>query len=146
MIKFNEIMDAVEQAIKNNPDIKTQDFTVTRSQYVNSDPALVPWVGIYRNAISYDPHAMGRGARNWLSTVMVDIMVQSYDVDSGAEAELKLEEHTDLILEILEADRTLGGKVQQITGYELTYLVDENMTSDTYFQMVKITVTMEVRA
>ena len=146
MIKFNEIMDAVEQAINNSPDIKTQNFTVTRSQYVNSDPQLVPWIGIYRNAINYNPHAMGRGANNWLSIVMVDIMVQSFDADSGVNAEIKLEEHTDLILEILEADRTLGGKVQQITGYELTYLVDENMTSDTYFQMVKITVTMEVRA
>lgn len=148
MIKFNNIMQSIEDLLRADPNIASDKFTITRSEHINEDSGRTPWIGIYRNKIGYQPNALGprAGARNWLTTVMVDILVQSYSMESGKDAENQLEEHQDKILDVLENNRTLKGNVQTIVGYDISYQTNSAVTNEIYFQMATITVTMEVRA
>ena len=52
-------------------------YTVKRSAYLNHDPEITPWVGVYRSKIDYEPRALGSGSGQWRVNPEIKIAVQA---------------------------------------------------------------------
>ena len=87
---------------------------------------------------------MGAGARNWGNEIKLDVVVQaSSQVDTAEEL---LEQQIKDVLDVLEGDRTLGGTVSMVLGYEVEYFIRQDATEDVFYQRAVITVTAEARS
>lgn len=143
MLNFNTITEGVKSTLESSAFFSGWDMVV--GEVVNEDPGIDNWLGIYRGTISYAPHGLGGvNARRWLASVDFKIIVQTFDVQ-GALAETDLEEKVQNVLETLETNRTLGGTVSMLNGYdvEYTYIAEDDATL--FFQAAVIQVHAEVQ-
>ena len=145
MINFADITQKAEELLKNSPDIAATGFIIKRNAVVNSDPGNTPWIGIYRDKVSYDTQVMGRGAKNWRTTIDMKILIQASAAYEESGAEDRLEKYIKMVVDALETDRTIGGTVSMINGYDIEYSFDSEVPGQMFFQNAVITVTMETR-
>lgn len=122
-----------------------RDALITRREYVNRNPGLTPWIGVYPRRRSLAPRTLGNTATMWQATFEITVVVQATSRRSGEGAEDLLEEYHADVLAALESDRTLGGTVDMIVGYQTEYSYVETESESLFFQEALITLTAEAK-
>lgn len=122
--------------------------SILRSDFVNDNPDLAPWIGIYRTRMSYEPRTLGKGfSSNWQGILEIQILVQEVSYGTGEETEVLLEDLVQKIMHILFLNDTIGGTVDMIVRFGWEYQFQPNMeeeSSKAFFQMGILTLTSEV--
>lgn len=130
-------------------DASLQDIkSILRSDFVNDNPDLAPWIGIYRTRMSYEPRTLGKGfSSNWQGILEIQILIQEVSYDSGEQAEILLEDLVQKVMHTLFNNDTIGGTVDMIVRFNWEYQFQPSMeeeTSKAFFQMGILTLTSEV--
>ncbi len=147
MINFSDITKAVEEILIHGLKQKSADYRVKRSAYINMDHSLTPWVGIYRGTLEYNPATLGSDLNSWKGLLKLRLVVQSSSgSDNGGEqAEERLEEYVQDVLNVMLADKQWGNTVAMVVGISIEYSYNETESESLYFQEAHITLDAEVR-
>lgn len=144
MMNFSVVTRGMEALLKNNAEL--EQFNVTRGGYVNQDPGNDKWIGIYKGDVLYTPKTLGRGARTFATSFTLKVVVQSYGVHDLSEIDDILEDRIQLVMNAVNADRTIGSTVDNVVGFKVEYTYDEKSDKTMPFQLAIITISMEKRA
>lgn len=141
MINFKTITQKVQSIF----DAGLNDYTITRNAERNADPNVAAknkgWIGIYRDSIDYNPHTTG--STPWLANVNIRVELQVASFRSGEDAEDKLQDGEKEIMDLLNANKNIGGTVGMTMGYNIKY--EYNVESQIYWHASIITLKTEVR-
>lgn len=149
MIDTSKITKALVRQLKNDAALVEMGFTITRSEYINTDPSDVPWAGVYRVTTTYSPGTLGHHAASWDGTVEIKVVVQAASTSGdGAQAEVDLCRYEEAVITAIWSDPTIGNTVDMLTGLAVDYtFVDTGEDNEAlYFPNAVITVTAEVTA
>jgi hypothetical protein len=144
MIDINDITKAIETKLNDG----LTGYTIERNVRRNVDPNRAAdnkgWLGVYRGSLKYEPLTIG--ARPWIANITASIETQyaSFGGDN-TNVEKQLGDNEAEILAVLEADRTIGGVVAMITGYNISYEVNDD-SDEICYQATIIEVEAQVRA
>lgn len=147
MLDTSDVTTELVSQLLNNSVIAQMGFNgnnITRSNYLNTDPDLAPWIGIYKNGIAYDPATLGKHGTSFKASLDLRIVVQV----SGAVPETVEDELEDLTMKVMDAiwaDPTIGGKVLMVKGFDIQYSFRDTETVDQYFQWAIVSLKLEVR-
>lgn len=138
-INLKDITKALEIIIQTG----MPDYVTERNVERNEDPnrAAIGWIGIYRHKSSYTPHTTGR---RWLSTARIVIELQAASIKSQADAEDKLQDSEEALLDVIMADYTISGTVRSVKGIDIEYMFG-SAENNIYFHMAVITIAVEKR-
>ncbi len=142
MINISDITKAVEEAFHIDP--AYNGFVVERSEYVNENPQLAPWIGIYRGAINYSPETLGMGEDQWTGVMDLRLVVQAANMASGAAVEDELEGYVRQVIATIFNDTTLRGTIDMINRVNVTYSYIAEEEETMFFQAALIELTLEV--
>lgn len=145
MINFNDITKAVETILNDNIDVRNfmSSKPVTIGEVINYDPNQVPWIGIYRGKVNYEPRTLG-SMNNWEASPSIKIIVQHADMRSASKCEEVLEDYVKKIVTAILEDTTLNNTVDIITDFNVEQGYIETERSTVHFQGASITFNMEV--
>lgn len=138
---LGEVLKSLETQL--NSDTRTKDMVIKRMGVVNTDPNLAAngWVGLYADTVDYGPRTIGAGARNWQFTPTFRIIVQAVDRANSANAHERLEDYIKKVLDVALSERTLGGRVETLTGMNITYAFSDEDRDSLHFEGALITLT-----
>lgn len=142
MILTTDITKALVAAFENDPDFS--GWTVSRSEYVNEDHAMCPWLGVYRQAIDYTPETLGMGSDHWTASMIVRLIVQAANLSSGADCEDDLEGYVKQVVDKVVEDTTLAATVDMVNGIKISYSYVAEDEETIYFQAAIVELTLEV--
>ena len=92
-------------------------YKVERGVYVNMDADYVPWVGVYRGSLVYDPATLGNASSSWRAEFTIKLIIQASNANESAEnTEDDLETYLKAVLDAVMADKTIGGTVAMVQG------------------------------
>lgn len=144
MINMKDITRGVEKLLND----KLSDYTIRRNPERNADYDLAAknkgWIGIYRGDLDYDAGFIGN--KPWSAHPNVVVEIQAASFKSGADAEEKLQDAEQEVMDVLTGDKTLNGTVAMTLGYSITYEKHEEPGENIHFQASIITIKGEVRA
>lgn len=151
MINLKIITQAVETLLKDNlgeynsANSLDDGFTIQRNAARNTDPNIAVrgqgWIGIYRAKLSYEPLTTAQ----WLANIEIDIELQVADFRSGDDAENRLQDGEQVILNLLTANRTLSGTVAMTKGYNINYEYNSDTQQSIYHHSSIITILAEAQ-
>jgi len=143
MINFSDITQAIETLLTDN----LTGYDITRNDERNEDynrPAnAVAWVGIYRGSVDYESYAVG--SVPWLASVDTVVEIQVASMISGADAENKLQDAEEEVMDILTANKKLSDTVNMTNGYSVEYEYNADTDIGVWLQASIITIHSEVR-
>lgn len=142
-MNYSDITKAIQALLESDPGV--QGFLnrpIERESVVNFDPNQTPWIGVYKGAVNYSPRTIGYNS--FEAEVLPRIIVQAASLRDGDDCSTRLDEYVQLVLDAIRADRTLGGTVDMITGYNVEYGYTETERTSVAFQSAIITITAEV--
>ena len=146
MINFHTITKAIRTQLANDAAVSAfMNREITIGEYINVDPDIVPWMGIYRGKVTYTPRTLGVNASSWEATPQVRIIVQATSFKSGEDCELLLEDYVEKTIDAIWADPTIGNTVDMLVGYEVEYGYNETDRETIYFQSAIITLDLEAK-
>jgi hypothetical protein len=141
MINYKTITQAIQTLLEDN----TTGYIITRNTERNTDASNAVsdgdtqkgWIGIYKGPLEYEPHSTVK----WLATInpKIEIQVAHYDSET---AEDYLQDAEKEIMDILTANKKLGGTVNNTVGYSIDYEVNED--EEIYHNAAIITIKAEV--
>ncbi|MCH8074898.1 MAG: hypothetical protein IIC13_18800 [SAR324 cluster bacterium] len=143
MIHVNSITAALLNAMAGDGVLVSSGFTVQEGEVFNQDINMTPWVGIYYGHLDIDPHTLG-GTRPWAGNLELFVYVQQGSHRSGQEATRLLSMAQGAVLDVIDADKNLGGAVQRITGMEIAPFQRE-LEDDSWLFTNEITLKAAVR-
>ena len=142
MINPSDITRAIETAFNTDPVFNT--FTIERAELVNENPAICPWLGIYRESINYAPETLGLGPDHWTAIMTLTLIVQSSNFNSGTQAEDDLEGYVKSVITKMFEDTTIRGSVDMINAIKVSYSYVAEDEQTLFFQSALIEMTLEV--
>lgn len=142
MINPSDITRAIETAFNTDPVFNT--FTIERAELVNENPAICPWLGIYRESIDYAPETLGLGPDHWTAIMTLTLIVQSSNFNSGTQAEDDLEGYVKSVITKMFEDTTIRGSVDMINTIKVSYSYVAEDEQTLFFQSALIEMTLEV--
>lgn len=152
MLNIATITIAVVEQLRRNTGVLAlvvDPQRIVRAEYVNTDPASCPWIGVYRQPIEFDPRTLGSGAKNWLAKSSVVIVCQAH-ADGGEKTEDVLAELVDAVLDAIIDDVhfTYKGtsRVEMVTGFRVEWTYQRTDSSTLDFQEANIVIDFENRA
>lgn len=143
MIHVNSVTAALHDLLSTDPVLVSSGFHIEEAAAFNQDLNATPWVGIYHGNLLVDPHTVG-GNRPWEGQLEVFLYVQEGGHGSGRDVTRRLNQCQARILELLNADRTLGGTVQNISGMEIAPF-QRDLAEDTWLFSNEIALKTTVR-
>jgi len=146
MLNINDIVVALTQQIATDSAVLAGDYRVEQSTYINMDPDMTPWIGVYKGPVNYAPGSLGRHAQSWEATLKLTIIVQAAHGGDAAVCSERLAQYEQTVLDAVWSDPTLGGLVDMITGLDIEYSYNNTESETMYHQQSIITVTAEARA
>jgi hypothetical protein len=144
MIHVDSVTAALSGLMAGDPVLVSSGFTVQEGEAFNRDPNLTPWVGIYYGSLHVDPHTLG-GVTPWQGELELFLYVQEGSHRSGEEATRLLSRAQACVLDILNANKTLGGAVLVFTGIEIAPF-QRDLSEDTWLFSNEISLRATVRA
>lgn len=142
MINYKDITRAIESILRED----LTGYDIQRNPQRNTDPNIAArgkgWIGIYRGPLSYAAHTTGGSP--WLVDIRPRVEVQAASMQSGADAEDRLEDAVKDVMDVLTANKKLAGTVAMTNGYEITY--EYNTAEQVWHHAALITILAEVRA
>ena len=143
MINMKDITGAVKSILEQN----LQGYTIVRNAQRNMDPNIAAknngWIGVYRGSLDYSPHTCG-GNNPYMAEIEVVIEVQAASMKSGADAEDRLQDAEEAVMDVLNDNKKLNGTVNQNMGYGIEY--EFNADETIWHHAAIITARYEVRA
>lgn len=126
-------------------------YKITRGQWLNRNPALTPWIGLYPASQGDQPGFIANLTNPWQSTVRIYAVVQTSTAiahaNDGATAQDLMEEAVAAVNAALLADLTLNGTVRHIVGQDAEYrFIDPEQARGQMFAEARITLTCETRS
>jgi len=144
MINMKDITKGVKKVLDDN----LSDYIIQRNPKRNNDPNTAAqgkgWIGIYRAGLDYDAHTTG--SQPWLAHPSVMVEIQAASFLSGEDAEDRLQDAEQEIMDVLTANKKLDDTVNMTNGYEIKYEFNEDEEAQVYFHAAIITIKTEVRA
>ena len=142
MINLKTITQAIETLLNNN----LEGYLIERNAERNVDPNKAArgsgWIGIYRGNVKYEPHTTG--STPWRALIELKVEVQRASMQSGADAEDKLEDSVEAVMDVLTANKKLNNTVGTTVGYRIDY--EFNSEEKIWHHAGIITITAETRA
>ncbi len=146
-VNVSTITNAVYELILD--DLELQELLeashVVRSGFVNVNPGLTPWAGVYKSSVEYTPRSLGQHSGTWQLTVGTQVLLQVFSADTGEDAENKLEDLIQKLMRLIFDNLTLKGTVDMTLGFNVEYRFLEGENETSYFQMAMVTINSEVR-
>ena len=143
MINMKDITSGAKSLLAKN----LTDYTIVRNEQRNLDPNIAAdgkgWIGVYRGRIEYSTHTVG-GVNPYLAEIEIVIEIQVASMKSGEDAEDRLQDAEEEVMDVLNANKQLGGVVSQNNGYSIEY--EFNSDETIWHHAAIITGTYEVRA
>lgn len=142
MFKTTTASKALYNRIRNSTQLKGI-VNITYGDFINTDNRSVPWIGVYRGPTDLDPWTLPNG---WRAISQYRVIIQEGGFDEGSAIEQRLEALVDIVLDLLNEDKTLGGTVGTLTkiGVDYSYFSDAEQV-DVHFQQADILITAETR-
>jgi hypothetical protein len=135
----------ITQAVKSILDGDLSGYTIERNAERNKDPNLAArgkgWINVQRNKIDYEPHTIG--ATPWRALVETRVEVQVASLQSGENAEDRLEDAVKDVMDVLTDNKKLNDTVATTLGYGITY--EYNAEEQIWHHAAVITIRSEVR-
>lgn len=144
MINVSDITKALVVQLESYADIKNLKPTIERGEYVNNDPDVTPWIGVYRSVSDYVPRTLGNHLASFQNTTKIRILAQDASFKSGGDCENRIEDLATKILECVISDKTIGGTVDMVNSLNVEYMYNETDRESLYYQTAVITVEVEV--
>lgn len=144
LLNTADVTAALVDLLNSHPDTMGYLKNIERGEYVNKDPALTPWCGVYRTEINYEPRQLGHHARTWLSLLTVKLVVQAH-AGTGPDTEDELENTVQRVMTAVLSDLTIGGTVEMLKKMNIQYSYDETNSSTLDFQWAFIELVYETR-
>lgn len=146
MINFATITRALAVQLESTQSVRDiLKSDIVRGGYINVNPSLCPWLGVYRRKIDYSPRTLGP-VESWDATPQINVIIQAVSYKSGDDCEDLLESYIEKIVDAIWADPTIGNTVDMITGFSVEYGYNETDLDSLYFQSAIITLDLEVLA
>jgi hypothetical protein len=142
MILTTDITKAIVAAFTDDPAFNA--WTIGRSEYVNEDHAMTPWLGVYRQEMDYSPETLGEGPDYWTAVITVRLIVQAANLAGGEQCEDDLEGYVKDVLTKILADTTLSNTIDMVNDIKISYSYIAEDEETVYFQAALITLTLEV--
>ena len=139
-----EVTAALVEQIKNHPGCIGVFSDVQRGEYINKEPGLTPWCGIYRESVSFEPWSLGNHSRSLKCTVVVNLVIQASGKD-GPDTEDKLEDAISRVMKALQSDLTVRNTVDMIKLSSILYSYEETKSESIDFQWAFLTLNLETR-
>lgn len=156
MKNIGDITEAIKVLLEDVSYFSDNNFTIERGTPPVTDPNFMPWIGIYRDSVKYNPRSLGiarvnTDTDNWSGLIRVVIMVKDHEVpnleDAGADLEDAIELHIKNILDTVVGSRTLSDNVEDIKSIEVSYTyerMDEDDVTTMYMYGAVIFLDLEV--
>lgn len=106
---------------------------IEQQGHVNVDADNTPWIGIYRSEFVLAAKRLG-DIRDWENEEKIQVVIQATSYKSGADCEQRLDDLLAEVVESIEADKTIGGSVENITEMKVNYEYDYNDRESIHFQ------------
>lgn len=119
-------------------DTRLAAVKVERSEDKNLSPDDCPWIGVYRLGVKYPQRTLTSAAGYRQQRVQLLLLVQHANATSGAACEDELEELLTTVLSALLSDTTLGGTVQFLDEFNVSYTSYMQATSGSFLQTAAI--------
>jgi hypothetical protein len=119
MIHVNSVTAALYSLLSSDAVLVSSGFTIEEGEALNRNVHRAPWVGLYSGPWALGAHVIG-GPQPWRAELELLLYVQEASHLSGQDATQRLSRAQAAVLEVLNADRTLGGTVSVLTGLAVT--------------------------
>jgi hypothetical protein len=120
-INVSTITKAVQDMLREAPPYSQGELTVERGQPLNKVPARCPWVGVYRQSVSFESRALGLGAGYRRQRVELALVLKARSAVSGEDCEEALEALLQNVESVLLSDPSLRGNVDVIDTFSVRY-------------------------
>ena len=143
IVNYSDITKGIESILLQH----LKGYVITRNERKNTDPnvcmeAGTGWIGIYRGPVDYEAHTIG--SRPWMASPEPFINLQVVSNLSGDDAEDRLQDAEEEVVNALETDRTLNNTVDYVMGYSMDY--EYNDLENIYHHGVNIKIKAQVRS
>lgn len=145
-INVADVSKALVAMLTDDVGVSDLNTSVSRSEVINEDPGMCPWVGVYRSLVQFQPRTIGTGSLGGSMLQLIDMVLvaQQSDGTSGEQCEDRLEELLAALNSALLADTSVRGMVHAIRDMSVTY-DDYKLTGEQYMQTAVLRVTYETR-
>lgn len=143
MIYVNSYQHFLYTAIASDSVLVSSAFIVQKNRDYNTDPALIPWVGLYADSILISPHTFG-GATPWIAHAKLLVYVQECSAVNMEDAVDRLFNALYPVLSVVNSNKSLGGYGDIITGITITPY-QRNIAGNSIFAANEIELTLEAR-
>jgi len=141
MIAVNSVEAAVYTLVASNAVAVSSGFHVFLHEPLNTDPDLTPWIGVVTPRVRIEPwHA--QVGNPWKASYELQVFVQDGSFDNAERAFDNALRTLDVVLDALNADRTLRGTVQHVTGWQVTPY-EHSVVEEDNFATYLIEITVE---
>lgn len=145
-INVAEVSKALVAMLTEDAGMSDLNTAVSRSEVINEDPGMCPWVGVYRSLVQFQPRTLGTGSLGGSMLQLIDMVLvaQQSDGTSGEQCEDRLEELLAALNSAVLADPTVRANVHTIRDMSVTY-DDYKLTGEQYMQTAVLRITYETR-
>ena len=114
MIQVHSVTAALYTLLASDAVLVSSSFTVEEGEALNRNVLRAPWVGVYYGPWNLGPHVIG-GSQPWRAELELLLYVQEASQVSGQDATRRLGQAQAAVLDVLNANRSLGGAVLMLT-------------------------------
>ena len=143
MIHVNSVTSALFTLLSSDSVIVSSGFTIEEGEALNQQAAHTPWVGVYYGDMSIAPHTVG-GDKPWQAELELILYVQEGSHRSGSEATRLLAMAQREVLNVLNANRTIGDTVLMLTGVVVSPF-QRDLKNDTWLFTNEIALKADLR-
>ena len=143
MIHVNSVTSALFTLLSSDSVIVSSGFTIEEGEALNQQAAQTPWVGVYYGDMSIAPHTVG-GDKPWHAELELILYVQEGSHRSGSEATRLLAMAQREVLNVLNANKTIGDTVLMLTGMVVSPF-QRDLKNDTWLFTNEIAIKADLR-
>ena len=144
MIYVNSVTSALHTLLSSDSVLVSSGFTVEEGEALNQEVTHTPWVGVYYGDMNIEPHTLG-GGKPWQAELELFLYIQEGSHRSGREATRLLAMAQCEVLNLLNANKTIGDTVLMITGMVVSPF-QRDLKDDTWLFTNEIALKSDLRA
>lgn len=143
MIYVNSVTAGLYTLLSSDAVLVSSGFTIQEGEALNGNIHQTPWVGVYYGPMAIAPHTLGSD-QTWNADLELLLYVQEGSHRSGQEATRLLGAAQSRVLDVLDANKTLSGAVDMLTGMAVTPF-QRDLENDTWLFTNEIALKADVR-
>ncbi len=143
MINYKLITQAIKSILQDNLD---NTYIITRNEERNVNPNVPlrkgKLINILRGSVSYEAYTLG--TTPWLVSIKPMIEIQISSMISGEDAEDRLQDAEQEVMNVLTANKRLNNTIAMTNGYSIEY--QYNQEEQCYHHSAIITIETQAQA